>query len=83
MEDERIDYSYLNVRELKVVCKFYKLDIPARARRAELESLIILAQTRMAMATVEAYEYFMVSVGEEDGVELVDVADISNGLAKG
>jgi hypothetical protein len=80
MEDNKIDYSYLNVRELKVVCKFFKLDIPARAKRAELESLLVLAQTRMAMATVEAYEYFMTSVGEEDGVELVD---ISNGLAKG
>ena len=80
MEDERINYDYLNVRELKVVCKFFKLDIPARAKRDELESLIILAQTSMAMATVEAYEYFMTSVGEEDGVELVD---ISNVLAKG
>jgi hypothetical protein len=80
MEDNKIDYSYLNVRELKVVCKFFKLDIPARAKRAELESLLILAQTRMAMATVEAYEYFIASVGEEDGVEVVDV---SGGLAKG
>jgi hypothetical protein len=80
MEDNKIDYSYLNVRELKVVCKFFKLDIPPRAKRAELEALVILAQTRMAMATVEAYEFFMTSVGEEDGTE---VPDISNGLAKG
>jgi hypothetical protein len=80
MEDNRIDYSYLNVRELKVVCKFYKIEIPPRAKRAELEYLIILAQTGIAMQTVEAYEFFMTSVGEEDGVELVD---ISNGLAKG
>jgi len=80
MEVERIDYSYLTVRELKVVCKFYKIEIPARAKRAELEALVILAQTGIAMQTVEAYEFFMTSVGEEDGVELVDV---SNGLAKG
>ena len=82
MEDERINYYHLNVRELKVVCKFFKIDIPARARRAELESLIFLAQTQMAMATVEAYENFMASKNQED-VELMDVADISNGLAKG
>jgi len=82
MEDNRIDYSYLNVRELKVVCKFFKLDIPAGAKRAELESLLILAQTRMAMATVEAYEYFIASKAGEE-VELTDVVDISNGLAKG
>jgi len=80
MEVERIDYSYLTVRELKVVCKFYKIEIPPRAKRAELEALVILAQTGIAMQTVEAYEFFMTSVGEEDGVELVDV---SNCLAKG
>lgn len=83
MEDERIDYSYLNVRELKVVCKFFKLDIPAGSKRAELESLIILAQTRMAMATVEAYEYYLASKEEVKDVESMDVVDISNGLAKG
>jgi hypothetical protein len=82
MEDERIDYSYLNVRELKVVCKFFKLDIPARAKRDELESLIILAQTRMAMATVEAFQYYLASKEQEED-ESMDVADISNGLAKG
>jgi hypothetical protein len=80
MEDERIDYSYLNVRELKVVCKFFKLDIPARARRAELESLIILAQTQMAMATVEAYENFKACEPQEEESELVEQ---SNDLAKG
>ena len=80
MEDEKIDYSYLTVRDLKVVCKFFKIDIQTGARRAELEALVFLAQTQIAMATVQSYEYFMTSVGEEDGVELVD---ISNGLAKG
>jgi len=80
MEAERINYSYLTVRELKIVCKFYKIEIPSRAKRAELEALITLAQTGIAMQTVEAYEFFMTSVGEEYGVELVDV---SNGLAKG
>lgn len=74
MEVERINYDYLNVRELKVICKFFKIDIPPRAKRAELESLIILAQTQMAMATVEAYQNFMAETGEEDGVELWDVS---------
>lgn len=82
MEDERINYDYLNVRELKVVCKFFKLDIPARSKRAELESLIILAQTRMAMATVEAFQYYLASKEQEED-ESMDVVDISNGLAKG
>jgi len=80
MEEERINYDYLNVRELKVVCKFFKIDIPPRAKRDELEALLILAQTSMAMATVQAYEHFMASQPQEDGAE---VLDISNGLAKG
>lgn len=85
MEAELINYDYLNVRELKVVCKFFKLDIPPRSKRDELEALLILAQTRMAMCTVEAYEYYLASKEEED-CELVDtdsleVADISNGIA--
>jgi hypothetical protein len=83
MEAERIDYSYLNVRELKVVCKFFKLDIPERAKRAELESLLILAQTRMAMCTVEAYEYYLASKEEDKEEEEGELVDISNGLAKG
>jgi len=80
MEDERINYDYLNVRELKVVCKFFKVDIPPRAKRAALESLLILVQTSIAMTTVQAYEHFMASKPQEDGAE---VPDISNGLAKG
>lgn len=81
-ENETINYDYLNVRELKVVCKFFKLDILPGSKRAELEALLILAQTRMAMATVEAYEYYLASK-EEDKEEEGELVDISNGLAKG
>ena len=74
MEIERINYDYLNVRELKVVCKFFKIDIPPRAKRDELEALLIIAQTQMAMATVQAYEHYLVEVGKEDGVSLMDIS---------
>jgi hypothetical protein len=84
---ERIEYDYLNVRELKVVCKFYKIDIPPRAKRDELEALIILAQTRIAMATIEAFQYYMANESNITDEGLADIsnglADISNGLAKG
>jgi len=76
MEVERINYDYLNVRELKVICKFFKIDIPPRSKRTELEALIILAQTQMAMATVEAYEHYLVQVGTEDGVALMDISAV-------
>jgi hypothetical protein len=84
---ERIEYDYLNVRELKVVCKFYKIDIPPRAKRDELEALIILAQTRIAMGTIEAFQYYMAKESDITDEGLADIsnglADISNGLAKG
>jgi hypothetical protein len=83
MEDEKMDYSYLTVRDLKVVCKFFKIDIQTGARRAELETLVFLAQTQIAMATVQSYEYFMASKDGDEDVELTDAVDISNGLAKG
>ena len=75
MTEERINYDYLNVRELKTVCKFFKVDVPPRSRRAELEALIIFAQTRMAMATVQAYEHYLFEVEKEDGVALMDISD--------
>lgn len=69
MEIERINYDYLNVRELKVVCKFFKIDIPPRAKRDELEALLIIAQTQMAMITVEAFQYYM-----QEGSSLLDIS---------
>ena len=73
MEIERLDYSYLNVRELKTVCKFFKVDIPPRAKRDQVEALLILAQTQIAMATVEAFQHFMAETTETE-----DVLDISS-----
>ena len=54
-----MDYNYLNVRELKTVCKFFKVDVPSRATRAHLESLLILVQTQIAMTTIEGYNYYL------------------------
>lgn len=74
MEAEQINYDYLNVRELKVVCKFFKIDIPPRAKRDQLEALLIMAQTQMAMSTVQAYEHYLVQVAEEAGIPLADIS---------
>lgn len=73
MEIDKIDYSYLSVKELKVVCKFFKVDIPPRAKRDQVEALVVLAQTGVAMATVEAYQHFMASLGTEGEIEDDDV----------
>lgn len=76
MEIERLDFSYLTVKELKTVCKFFKVDIPPRAKRDQVEAIIILAQTQMAMATVEAFQYYMAEVGEEDGMKVLDISAV-------
>ncbi len=66
MEEERMDYSHLNVRELKVICKFFKIDIPQGVRRPQLEALIYMAQCYNAMAIVDAYNYTLEHTSQED-----------------
>jgi hypothetical protein len=66
MEEERMDYSHLNVRELKVVCKFFKIDIPQGTRRPQLEALIYMAQAYSAMAIIDAYNYSLENESQED-----------------
>jgi hypothetical protein len=66
MEEERMDYSHLNVRELKVICKFFKIDIPQGTRRPQLEALIYMAQCYNAMAIVDAYNYTLEHISPED-----------------
>jgi hypothetical protein len=63
---ERIDYSHLNVRELKVVCKFFKIDLPQGTRRPQLEALIYMAQAYSAMAIIDAYNYSLENESQED-----------------
>jgi hypothetical protein len=66
MEEERMDYSHLNVRELKVICKFFKIEIPQGSRRPQLEALIYMAQCYNAMAIVDAYNYTLEHTSQED-----------------
>lgn len=74
MEVGKLDYSYLTVKELKTVCKFFKVEVSPKAKREQVEALLVLAQTQMAMATVQAYEHYLVEVGKEDGVALMDIS---------
>lgn len=74
MEVDKLDYSYLTVKELKTVCKFFKVEVSPKAKREQVEALLVLAQTQMAMATVQAYEHYLVEVGKEDGISLMDIS---------
>ena len=38
------DLSYLNLKDLKSVAKYYKIDHKSRIKRVDLESLILLAE---------------------------------------
>ena len=64
--EETMDYSHLNVRELKVICKFFKIEIPQGTRRPQLEALIYMAQCYNAMAIVDAYNYTLEHISQED-----------------
>ena len=72
---ERIDYSHLNVRELKVVCKFFKIDIPQGTRRPQLEALIYMAQAYSAMAIIDAYNYSLENESQEDISGIVNTSE--------
>lgn len=73
------DLNYLNLSDLKSICKYYKVEHKSRVKRVELEALIFLAEVQNGMEIVEGYidALELVQVGEEDGVPLVDVSGSS------
>lgn len=73
------DLNYLNLSDLKSICKYYRVDHKSRIKRAELEALIFLAEVQNGMEIVEGYidALELVQVGEEDGVPVVDVSGSS------
>jgi hypothetical protein len=52
---ENIDLDHLNLRDLKSVCKYYKIEHKSRAKRVELEALIFMAEHSQALAMMDAY----------------------------
>jgi len=72
------DLNYLNLSDLKSICKYYRVDHKSRIKRAELEALIFLAEVQNGMEIVEGYidALELVQVGEEDGLPVVDVSGL-------
>ena len=70
------DLSYLNLPELRSVCKYYRVEHNSKAKRAELEALIFLAEIKTGAEIVEGYidGLELIEVGEEDGIPLFDVS---------
>lgn len=69
------DLDFLNLRDLKSVAKYYKIDHKQRIKRVELEALIYMAEHIQALDMGKIYT--MVQVGEEDGIALFDVSSSS------
>ena len=73
------DLNYLNLKDLKSVAKYYKLDHKSRIKRVELEALICLAEISFSMGAIESYNALeLMEVGEEDGISVMDVSSGSS-----
>lgn len=72
------DLNHLNLRDLKSIAKYYRLEHKSRIKRVELEALIFLAEVQNGMEIVEGYvnALELVQVGEEDGVPVVDISGL-------
>jgi hypothetical protein len=71
------DLNHLNLRDLKSIAKYYRLEHKSRIKRVELEALIFLAEISFGMEIVEGYNALeLVQVGEEDGVTVVDISGL-------
>ena len=64
---ENPDLDYLNLKDLKSVCKYYKIEHASRVKRVELEALIFMAEHAQALAMMHAYNTMPVTE-EELGV---------------
>jgi len=64
---EHPDLDYLNLKDLKSVWKYYKIEHASRVKRVELEALIFMAEHVQAMTMMHAYNSMPVTE-EELGV---------------
>jgi hypothetical protein len=73
------DLDYLNLKDLKSIAKYYRLEHKSRVKRVELEALIFLAEVQNGLDIVEGYNATLelVQVGEEDGLPTFDVSGSS------
>jgi len=71
------DLDHLNLRDLKSVAKYYRIDHKQRIKRVELEALIYMAEHIQALEMNEVYN--IVQVGQEEGIDVMDIVpEISN-----
>lgn len=71
-----LNLDHLNLKDLKSVAKYYKIDHKSRIKRVELEALIYMAEHVQALEMNEVYQ--PVKVGEEYGIDVYDISNISS-----
>ena len=73
------DLNYLNLKDLKSVAKYYKLEHKSRIKRVELEALVCLAEISFSMGAIESYNALeLMEVDKEDGMSGMDVSSGSS-----
>lgn len=76
-----LNLDYLNLRDLKSVAKYYKIDHKQRIKRVELEALIYMAEHVQALEMNEIYH--PVKVGEEYGIDVYDISNVEHSVLTG
>ena len=70
------DLNYLNLKDLKSVAKYYKLEHKSRIKRVELEALVCLAELSFGMGAIEGYNASLelMEIDNEDGISVMDLS---------
>ncbi len=73
------DLSYLNLKDLKSVAKYYQIEHKSRIRRVELEALICLAELSLGLGAIEGYNASLelMEIDKEDGMLVMDLSSSS------
>jgi hypothetical protein len=67
---ENPDLDYLNLRDLKSVCKYYKIEHKSRVKRVELEALIFMAEHIQALTMMKVYNDMPIT---EEELEVIHI----------
>jgi hypothetical protein len=88
---DHCNLDHLNLKDLKAVCKYYKIEHASRVKRVELEALIYMAEHVHALTIIHVYnnnqplekfepnQRVCDASQEEEGMQVMDIIpDTSN-----
>jgi hypothetical protein len=81
---DHCNLDHLNLKDLKAVCKYYKIDHASRVKRVELEALIYMAEHVHALTIIHVYnnqplekfepnQRVCDASQEEEGIQVMDI----------